>query len=113
MPATSANLVHVDDFGSLIRKPMYCGRVQQAVVGRGVLLTFIPEKNSLLGGLSNSTGHCQCVSPISLLFPRRRESIKAHLKQVFLRYFGLLFFVSFWSGSLQGNKAYFTQNLQI
>ena len=40
MPVTSANLVHVDDFGSLIRKPMYCGRVQQAVVGRVVLLTL-------------------------------------------------------------------------
>ncbi len=49
MPATSANLVHVDDFGSLIRKPMYCGRVQQAVVGRVVLLTFIPEKTAFWG----------------------------------------------------------------
>ena len=66
MPATSANLVHVDDFGSLIRKPMYCVRVQQAVVGRVVLLTFIPEKNSLLGWLSNFTGHCQWVSPTGL-----------------------------------------------
>ena len=66
MPATSANLVHVDDFGSLIRKPMYCVRVQQAVVGRVVLLTFIPEKNSLFGWLSNFTGHCQCVSPKEL-----------------------------------------------
>ena len=50
MPATSANLVHVDDFGSLIRKPMYCGRVQQAVVGRVVLLTFIPEKKTACWG---------------------------------------------------------------
>ena len=45
-------------------------------------------------------------------FSRRRESIKMHPKSVFLRYFGL-FFVLFWFGSLQGNKAYFTKNLQI
>ena len=28
---------------------MYCGRVQQAVVGRVVLLTFIPEKKQPFG----------------------------------------------------------------
>ena len=28
---------------------MYCGRVQQVVVGRGVLLTFIPEKKQPFG----------------------------------------------------------------
>ena len=42
---------------------MYCGRVQQAVVGLGYFSLSFLKKNSLLGGLSNSTGHCQCVSP--------------------------------------------------
>ena len=45
-------------------------------------------------------------------FPRRRESIKTHPESVFLRYFGL-FFVLFWSGSLQGNKAYFTKTCKF
>ena len=30
---------------------MYCGRVQQAVVGRVVLLTSIPEKKQPFGGI--------------------------------------------------------------
>ena len=49
MPVTSASLVHVDDFGSLIKKPIYCGSVHCAVVGRVVILTFVPDKVAICG----------------------------------------------------------------
>ena len=49
---------------------MYCGRVQQAVVGRGALLTFIPEKKQPFGGIIKFYGALSMRKSYYYLNPR-------------------------------------------